>query len=166
MQLPGSKTVREVALGSETCFSTNIRWLIRRDIPTILKIDERSFDQMTAEDIITNLRQRTTIGMVIEHEEEIVGWMMYEHHKNHINIIKLEVLDVKRGTGFGTLMIEKLKSKLNERKSCLTMMVDETNLIGQLFLRSNEFKAVSIEKDWAESGVDGIFFRFRDSRTE
>ena len=68
MQLPGSKTVREVALGSETCFSTNIRWLIRRDIPTILKIEERSFDQMTAEDIITNLRQRNTIGMVIEHE--------------------------------------------------------------------------------------------------
>lgn len=153
-------------MGSETCFATHIRWLIRRDIPTILKIEERSFDGMTAEDITTNLRQRNMIGMVIEHEEKIVGWMMYELHKNHLHIIKLEVLDVKRGTGFGTLMIEKLKSKLNERRSCLTMMVDETNLIGQLFLRSNDFMAVSIEKDWVESGVDGIFFRFRNSRTE
>ena len=74
-----------------------IRWLIRRDMPEVLEIERASFEHAwTEEDFLCCLRQRNCIGMVAEHDHEIVGFMIYELHK-----AKLRILNFADATGEG-----------------------------------------------------------------
>ncbi len=61
----------------------HIRWMIRRDMPSVIEIEENSFEFPWSEDeFIRCLRQRNCIGMVAELSEQVVGFMIYELHKN------------------------------------------------------------------------------------
>ena len=74
----------------EVC--VHIRWMIRRDMPEVLDIENRSFEfAWTEEDFIRCLRQRNCIGMVAEHDERVVGFMIYELHKNRLHILNFAV---------------------------------------------------------------------------
>ena len=54
----------------EVC--VHIRWMIRRDMPEVLDIENRSFEfSWTEEDFIRCLRQRNCIGMVAEHDDRV-----------------------------------------------------------------------------------------------
>src|SRR5204862_6467086 len=60
----------------------HIRWMIRRDMPEVLHTEQQSFEfAWTEEDFLRCLRQRNCIGMVAEHGEKVVGFMIYELHK-------------------------------------------------------------------------------------
>ena len=68
----------------------HIRWMIRRDMPEVLQIEQESFDySWTEEDFLRCLRQRNCIGMVAEQGEKVVGFMIYELHKNKLHISEL-----------------------------------------------------------------------------
>ena len=59
--------------------NVHIRWMIRRDMPEVLEIEQSSFEfPWTEEDFIRCLRQRNCIGMVAEYDEKVVGFMIYE----------------------------------------------------------------------------------------
>ncbi len=74
-----------MSLGGKQDLRVHIRWMIRRDMPEILGIEDRSFEfPWLEEDFIRCLRQRNCIGMVAEHDDRIVGFMIYELHKNRI----------------------------------------------------------------------------------
>ena len=65
--------------------TVHIRWMIRRDMPEVLDIESRSFDgPWSEEDFMRSLRQRNCIGMVAEHDDCIVGFMIYELHKTRM----------------------------------------------------------------------------------
>ncbi|MFO1095060.1 MAG: hypothetical protein U0992_17400 [Planctomycetaceae bacterium] len=69
-----------------------IRWLIRRDMPEVLKIERESFEfPWTDEDFMCCLRQRNCIGMVAEYDHQIVGFMVYELHKSRLHILNFAV---------------------------------------------------------------------------
>ena len=54
---------------------THIRWMIRRDMPDVLRAERDSFEfSWTEEDFLKCLRQRNCIGMVAEHNEKVVGF--------------------------------------------------------------------------------------------
>ena len=60
----------------------HIRWMIRRDMPDVLEIERQDFEfPWIDEDFIRCLRQRNCIGMVAEHEDHVVGFMIYELHQ-------------------------------------------------------------------------------------
>ncbi|MDA8746115.1 ribosomal-protein-alanine N-acetyltransferase RimI, partial [Rubripirellula amarantea] len=62
---------------TKTC--VHIRWMIRRDMPAVLAIENKSFEfSWTEEDFIRCLRQRNCIGMVAEENDQVVGFMIYE----------------------------------------------------------------------------------------
>jgi ribosomal protein S18 acetylase RimI-like enzyme len=64
----------------------HIRWMIRRDFPEVLAIETESFRfPWLEEDFIRCLRQRNCIGMVAEHDERVVGFMVYELDKSCIS---------------------------------------------------------------------------------
>ena len=70
----------------------HIRWMIRRDMPEVLAIEEQCFEfPWSEEDFIRCLRQRNCIGMVAEHSERVVGFMIYELHKNRLHILNFAV---------------------------------------------------------------------------
>ena len=70
----------------------HIRWMIRRDMPEVLQIEGESFEfPWSEEDFLRCLQQRNCIGMVAEHEENVVGFMIYELHKSRLHLLNFAV---------------------------------------------------------------------------
>ena len=137
----------------------HIRWMIRRDMPEILEIEDRSFEfPWSEEDFIRCLRQRNCIGMIAECNDRIVGFMIYELHKNRLHILNFAVHPSFRRHGVGTQMAHKLMGKLSfQRRTRILLEVRETNLPAQLFFRTAGFRAVSVLRDFYEDTVEDAY---------
>ena len=93
----------------------HIRWMIRRDMPEVLAIEHASFEYpWCEEEFLRVLRQRNCIGMVAEYGERIVGFMIYELHRNKIHVLDFATHPEFRRRGVGRQMIAKLVGKLSE----------------------------------------------------
>ncbi len=142
----------------------HIRWMIRRDMPEVLQIEQQCFEfAWTEEDFLRCLRQRNCIGMVAEHGEKVVGFMIYELHKNKLHILNFAVHSSWRRLAVGNQMVQKLISKLSShRRTRITLEVRETNLAAQLFFRHEEFRAVRVLRTFYEdSGEDAFLMEYR-----
>jgi ribosomal-protein-alanine N-acetyltransferase len=54
----------------------HIRWMIRRDLPEVLRIENAAFPFPWSEsDFLRCLRQRNTIGMSVEYDDRFVGFL-------------------------------------------------------------------------------------------
>jgi ribosomal-protein-alanine N-acetyltransferase len=151
---------------SKSC--VHIRWMIRRDMPSVLAIEEASFEfPWSEEEFIRCLRQRNCIGMVAESDDEVVGFMIYELHKNRLHLLNFAVAPEFRRTSVGSSMIEKLTGKLSlERRSRIMLEVRETNLDAQLFFKSLGFRAISVLRDFYEDTTEDAYlmqYRYRAS---
>src|ERR687888_2090413 len=113
----------------------HIRWMIRRDMPEVLQTEQESFEfSWTEEDFLRCLRQRNCIGMVAEQGERVVGFMIYELHKNKLHILNFAVHPAYRRYGVGAQMVAKLISKLSShRRTRITLGGGGTNLPAPLF---------------------------------
>lgn len=142
----------------------HIRWMIRRDMPEVLQAEQLSFEfAWSEEDFLRCLRQRNCIGMVAEHGEKVVGFMIYELHKNKLHILNFAVHPAWRRLAVGAQMVAKLISKLSShRRTRITLEVRETNLTAQLFFRNQEFKAIRVLRGFYEdSGEDAFLMEYR-----
>ena len=147
----------------------HIRWMIRRDMPEVLGIEEESFEfPWLEEDFIHCLRQRNCIGMVAEYEDRVVGFMIYELHKNRIHVLNFAVAAACRRRGVGSQMVAKLIAKLSsQRRNRIMLEVRETNLPAQLFFRENGFRAVSVLRSYYEDTPEDAYlmqYRYRVER--
>jgi len=142
----------------------HIRWMIRRDMPEVLAIEQASFEfPWLEEDFIRCLRQRNCIGMVAEHEDRVVGFMIYELTKTRIHVLNFATAPAWRRRGVGTQMIAKLVGKLSpQRRTRVTLEVRETNLPAQLFFRSAGFRAVSVLREhYEDTPEDAYLMQYR-----
>lgn len=140
-----------------------IRWMIRRDMLSVLEIEQGSFDRpMIEADIIKLLRQSNTIGMVAEHNENVVGFVIYSLFKYSIAVERFAVHPKTRLRGVGSQIIDKIAAKLHhQRRNRMTMLVDETNLGGLHFLKKLGFVAERlVRKPFEKSDMDGIDMHF------
>ena len=137
----------------------HIRWMIRRDMPSVLAIEEASFEfPWYEEEFIRCLRQRNCIGMVAERDDQVVGFMIYELHKNRLHLLNFAVDTNYRQTSVGRSMIEKLTGKLSpDRRSRIMLEVRETNLDAQLFFKAVGFRAVSVLRDFYEDTTEDAY---------
>lgn len=142
-----------------------IRWLIRRDMQSILRIESSSFDfPWTDEDFLCCLRQRNCIGMVAEivDTQQIVGYMVYELHKKKLHILNMAVCPNMRFAGIGRQMVDRLVRKLEQQqRNALLVMCREDNLDAQLFFRACDFRCVSTLKEACFDGRDGYVMEFK-----
>jgi ribosomal-protein-alanine N-acetyltransferase len=142
----------------------HIRWMIRRDMGEVLRAEQLSFEySWTEEDFLRCLRQRNCIGMVAEHNDRIVGFMIYELHKTRLHVLNFAVAPSYRRAGIGAQMVTKLIGKLSShRRAKITLAVRERNLPAQLFFRSQDFRAVRVLRNYYEdSGEDAFLMEFR-----
>jgi ribosomal-protein-alanine N-acetyltransferase len=142
----------------------HIRWMIRRDMSEVLDIERESFEfPWYEEDFIRCLRQRNCIGMVAEHGEQVVGFMIYELHKTRLHILNFAVAGSALHQGVGRQMAEKLVGKLSsQRRSRITLEVRETNLAAQMFFKDVGFRATSVLRAYYEdSPEDAYLMQFR-----
>lgn len=139
--------------------SAHIRWMIRRDMPAVLGIENESFEfPWTEEEFIRCLRQRDCIGMVAEYSEQVVGFMIYELHRTRIHVLSFAVHPDFRRQSVGSAMITKLVSKLAyQRRNRIVLEVRETNLSAQLFFRSLGFRATGVLRNFYEDSTEDAF---------
>ena len=137
----------------------HIRWMIRRDMPEVLQIETGSFEfPWFEEDFIRCLRQRNCIGMVAEHGERVVGFMIYELHKTRLHVLNFAVAPEYRRMEVGQQMIEKLISKLSsQRRTRISLEVRETNLPAQLFFKQNGFLATAVLRDFYDDSTEDAY---------
>ncbi len=135
----------------------HFRWAIKRDMPEILAIENSCFAfPWQEDDFVHSLRQRNCICVVAEHDDRVVGFYVYELHKHRLHILNIAVHPAFQGLTVGTQLIDKLKSRLSERRRSRIMIeVVESNLEAQLFFQSQGFRAVSILRDFFEESDAG-----------
>ncbi len=149
----------------------HINWMIRRDMPEVLQIEQQSFEfPWIEEDFLRCLRQRNCIGLVAEQGEKVVGFMIYELHKTKLHILNFAIDPSWWRVGVGAQMVSHLISKLSShRRTRIMLEVRETNLAAQLFFRNQEFRAVKLlQKFYEDSGEDAYLmqYQFPDSVDE
>ena len=145
----------------------HLRWMIKRDIPEVLDIEQNSFaDPWQENDFIQHLRQRNCIGFVAEYDDHIVAFFVYTMNPTHIHIENFAVANEFRGEGVGTACIDKLKDKLSpNRRRRITVNVRESNLAAQKFFAACGFRAVNVLHDTYDNCDEDAYrfvFRIRD----
>lgn len=151
--------------------SVCIRWMIRKDLPKVLSIENQCFpNAWTEEEFIRVLRQRNCIGMVAERDGAVVGYMIYELHKSRLQVINFAVDPLWQREKIGTAMVEKLISKLSkDRRNRVILEVSEKNLPAQLFFRAIGFRAIAILPEFYEDTNDDAYqfqLRYSDAYNE
>jgi ribosomal-protein-alanine N-acetyltransferase len=144
--------------------NVHIRWMIRRDMPEVLSIEQASFEfPWSEEDFIRCLRQRNCIGMVAEFDERVVGFMIYELHKDQLHVLNFSVRPDVRRRCIGMQMVNKLVGKLSQqRRNRVVLEIRETNLAAQMFFKNLGFRAVSVLRDYYDDTVeDAYVMQFR-----
>ena len=154
--------------GQKQELHVHIRWMIRRDMPEVLAIENESFEfPWSEEDFVRCLRQRNCIGMVADCEDQVAGFMIYELHKTRLHVLHFAVGEDFRRRGIGRQMMSKLTGKLSQqRRSRLLLEVRETNLAAQLFFRAIGFRAVSVLRGYYEDTPEDAYvmqYRYRMS---
>ncbi len=149
----------------------HIRWMIRRDMPEVLAIEHASSEfPWCEEEFLRVLRQRNCIGMVAELGERIVGFMIYELHRNKIHVLDFATHPDYRRQGIGRQMVSKLAAKLSsQRRNRIALFVRETNLSAQFFFRVVGFRAVEVLREhFPDTGEDAytMFYHLDDSALE
>lgn len=142
-----------------------IRYLIRRDLPEVLDIEGQCFEfAWTEEDFLDCLRQRNCTGMVVEYADHIIGSVIYRSLKHEFEVLSFAVHPAWQRRRVGAAMVEKLISKLHrQRRKAIKLCVREHNLPAQLFLRSQGFRCVCVDRhmyepDWGDE--DALEFRY------
>jgi ribosomal-protein-alanine N-acetyltransferase len=148
----------------------HIRWMIRRDMPEVLAIEHASFEfPWGEEEFLRVLRQRNCIGMVAEHGERVVGFMIYELHKAKLQILNFCVHPEYRRQGVGHQMVAKLVGKLSShRRTRISLNIRESNLPAQLFYRTQGFRALEVVREHYEDTSEDAYvmqYLFEDAST-
>ncbi|WP_422929912.1 ribosomal protein S18-alanine N-acetyltransferase [Singulisphaera sp. PoT] len=141
----------------------HIRWMIRRDMPEVLAIEHASFEYpWCEEEFLRVLRQRNCIGMVAEYGERVVGFMIYELHKNRLHVLDFATHPEFRRQAVGQQMVAKLIGKLsNHRRTRIVLSVRETNLSAQLFFRIQGFRAMEVVREhYQDTGEDAYVMQY------
>lgn len=140
----------------------HIRWMIRRDMPEVMKVENESFEfPWTEEEILACLRNRCCIGQVIEERNEIVGFYIYRLQPSSVELLTIAVAKDKRRRGYGRLMMKKLFTKLStHRRSRLVFHVSDENLDAHLFLKKMGLRAVKVHPNFFAHDVDSYEFHY------
>lgn len=141
----------------------HIRWMIRRDMPQVLEIENASHEHPWVEDTFFRvLRQRNCIGMVAERGDRVIGFMIYELHKHRLHLLNFAVHPEHRRGGVGSSMAAKLIGKLSHhRRTKIVLTLRESALAAQLFFRARGFRAVEVAREYfADTGEDGYAMHY------
>ncbi len=142
----------------------HIRWMIRRDMTEVLGVEAEGFEfPWSEEDFVRCLRQRNCIGLVAEHADRVIGFMIYELHKTRLHLLNFAVAREFHRRGVGKQMVLKLITKLSsQRRTRILLEVRETNLAAQLFFGDCGFRAVSVLRDfYDDTSEDAYLLQYR-----
>ena len=136
-----------------------VRWLTIPDLPRVMEILEGNGIDIPEAELRLMLRQRNVIGMVAECSGLVSGVVVYALEKQAIDIHLLAVDPGQQWTGIGRGMIDKLKTKMTDKRRSLFATVSEYDVAAQMFSKAMGFRAVETLHDWDDQW-DGILFQY------
>ncbi len=144
--------------------NVQIRWMVRSDMDAVVDIESQAFEFPWSEaDFLRCLRQRNCIGMVAVDGNHLLGYMVYELHKERLHLLNLAVRPSAQLRGVGSAMINKLIGKLSpQRRRQLVCEVRESNLAAQLFFKALGFRCTDIVRGfYDDTPEDAYVMRYR-----
>lgn len=128
----------------------HIRWMIRADMRDVLRIERDSHRYpWTEREFIDALRCYANIGMVCEKGERVLGYVVYQLHKQRLELLNFAVDPQFRRRGVGAALIRKMIGKLDvRRRGRIVLHVTEENRDAQLFFREMGFRAEKTIHDY------------------
>lgn len=142
----------------------HIRWLVRGDLPEVLRIEEASFAEPWDERaFLAVLRDRSNVAITAASKKfgTVLGYAVYALHKRRLEILNLAVAPADRRYGVGRQILEKLQSKLApDRRYKIAANVREDNLRGQQFFRACGFRAVEVLRNYYSTGEPAYRFEY------
>lgn len=142
----------------------HVRWMIKRDMPEVMDIEAASFEfPWSEDDYIRCLRQRNCIGMVAEHNDKVIGVMIYELHPTRLHVLNFVVAEEYRRRSVGQQMMNRIISRLTmDRRTRVLLEVRESNVPAQFFFKSQKFRAVSVLRDfYFDTAEDAYLMQYR-----
>lgn len=148
-----------------------LRDLCKPDLPNVLPIEREGFENpWTKKEFIRCLRCRNNIGMVAEVSDRIVGFMIYELYKTHLDLLNFAVARHWRRRNVGVQMVGKLISKLSQqRRTRILLEVREGNLPAQVFFQKQGFRAIRVLRDYYDDSTEDAYrmeYRWKPTEEE
>jgi ribosomal-protein-alanine N-acetyltransferase len=105
---------------------------------------------------------RDCVGIKVEKNHKIVGFMIYQLYKHKFHILNLAVSPSHRRCKIGGCMVSDLIRKLsNSLRTHIDLEVRETNVAAQQFFHSQGFEAVKVLRGFYEdSGEDAYLMKY------
>lgn len=144
-----------------------LRWLIRSDLKMVCEIEQSCCDNALDVRALSSLMaRRNTIGMVgtlPDHrtgKHFIAGYCIYDLELHRIKVRRFLVNPNCRRLQIGSELMKKMLTKLNDKRPSMELLIRESNLVAQLFLRSHNFKATQILRGkYEDTEEDGYVMR-------
>ena len=115
--------------------------IVQRDLPDVLACERlASQTAWSRKDFLDAFKDRSVVALVVEHEGDVVGFMVYRLVPDSVLVLKLAVLPDYQRMKIGTLLMNQLIPKLSPQRPSLYMVPLEDNLPGVYFLLSLGFK--------------------------
>ena len=114
------------------------------DLSKLIEIEKNVFDYNMSVEEIENYFNENTIKIWKISSRKIIGFLIFYHVKDEIEIIQIGILKSYQRKNYGSLIINKVK-KLNDiKKIFLEVSVENTQAIN--FYLKNGFKKIGIRK--------------------
>jgi ribosomal-protein-alanine N-acetyltransferase len=137
----------------------HVRWMVRRDFAQVLAIEESCFEfPWTEKEFLQCLREPNCLGLVAEHEDRVVGFVIYETPKNRILVTNIATDPAFQRHSIARQMIQKLVTKmLYQQRHKIVIEIRETNLPALLCFRSLGFRAMTVLKNFFEDQSEDAY---------
>ena len=139
----------------------NIKPVKKGDLIKLIKIYKDVIDNSASREDFENYFNEDTIKIWKISIQKIIGFVIFYHVKDEIEIIQIGIIKSCQRKNYGSLIIDKIK-KLNDiRKIFLEVSVENTQAIN--FYLKNGFKKIGIRKDYYRGNsqrTDALRFLF------
>lgn len=137
----------------------SIRWALGRDLPHVVAIEQKCFDlAWSMDNFVQCLNQKNCVMMVAEWRDRIIGFMVYELHRDCVRLLNMAVDPELQRSGAGSLLMKRLVYKVESHgRKRLVVDVRETNATALRFFRRHCLQAAElIRGHYEDTGEDGI----------
>ena len=121
-----------------------IKSVKKDDLLKLIEIDEDIFDHPLSIKGFINYFNEDTIKIWKISDQIIVGFVIFYHVKDEIEIIKIGIMKSYQRKNYGSLIINKIKKLNNIRKIFLEVSYENTQALN--FYLKNGFKKIGIRK--------------------
>ena len=122
----------------------NIKQVKKGDLLKLIEIDKEISDYPSSIEDFENYFKEDTIKIWKISTQKIIGFVIFYHVRNEIEIIQIGIIKSCQRKNYGSLIVNKIKKLKDIRKIFLEVSVENTQAIN--FYLKNGFKKIGIRK--------------------